>query len=186
MRVVPREWDTTHCYRIFWWVMQGQNQMSACFAKRPLTIASLIPLEEAVQQNLNLKVCQHQIKIVPIFLALHVWSVLVQPGLTGSASSVIFESSTAQMDSESRSIINSHVMYSYYPFLKLGSISKLSPQEVNFLEAQGCFRVPSRPILDEFIREYFLHMHPMLPIINEGLFVCIMNLYSSTKSLSMI
>jgi hypothetical protein len=61
-------------------------------------------------------------------------------------------------------------MFSYYPFIKLGSISKIDPHDVNFLETQGCFRVPTRPILDEFIREYFLHIHPILPIINEETF----------------
>lgn len=45
---------------------------------------------------------------------------------------------------------------------------KLSPACVHFLEAQRCFRVPISPILDAFVREYFLHVHPFLPIINEG------------------
>jgi hypothetical protein len=49
-------------------------------------------------------------------------------------------------------------------------MSKIAPHDINFLEAQGCFRVPTRPILDEFIREYFLHIHPILPIINENTF----------------
>lgn len=61
-------------------------------------------------------------------------------------------------------------MFSYYPFIKLSAISKIAPQDVNFLDTQGCFRVPIRPILDEFIQEYFLHIHPILPIINEEIF----------------
>lgn len=42
------------------------------------------------------------------------------------------------------------------------------PQDVNFLDSQGCLRVPTRPILDEFVQQYFLHVHPLLPFLNEG------------------
>jgi hypothetical protein len=42
------------------------------------------------------------------------------------------------------------------------------PQDVNYLESQGCFRVPTREILDEFVQQYFLHVHPVLPMLNEG------------------
>ena len=56
----------------------------------------------------------------------------------------------------------------------------IDPHDVNFLETQGCFRVPTRPILDEFIREYFLHIHPILPIINEKTFWKIYENYDST------
>ena len=76
--------------------------------------------------------------------------------------------SPEQIESESRSTVDNHVIYSYYPFLKLDILSHMSSQDVNFLEIQGCFRVPTRPALDEFIREYFLHIHPTLPMIDEG------------------
>lgn len=36
------------------------------------------------------------------------------------------------------------------------------------LELQGCLRLPTKPIVDEFLRRYFLHVHPMLPLLNEG------------------
>ncbi|KAJ3464899.1 hypothetical protein MRS44_009685 [Fusarium solani] len=36
-----------------------------------------------------------------------------------------------------------------------------------FLEPQGCLKVPIRPLLDEFIQQYFLHVHPILPVVNE-------------------
>jgi hypothetical protein len=62
------------------------------------------------------------------------------------------------------------VLFSYYPFLELDIMSHMSAQDVNFIEQQGCFRVPTRPALDEFVREYFLHVHPSLPIIDEGEF----------------
>ncbi|KAF5612795.1 cutinase transcription factor 1 beta [Fusarium sp. NRRL 25303] len=49
-------------------------------------------------------------------------------------------------------------------------LSQLPPDDVSFLRQQGCLNVPPRPILDEFIREYFLHVHPMLPLMDECVF----------------
>jgi len=63
--------------------------------------------------------------------------------------------------------LNSH---SYYFFLKLGSMSKLSSQDVNFLKSQACFWVPTRTVVDEFVWEYFLHIQPILPILNGSTF----------------
>jgi hypothetical protein len=69
-----------------------------------------------------------------------------------------------------RGISSTDVIFSYYSFLESDLLSHISPQDVNFLESQGCFRVPTRPALDEFVQEYFLHVHPNLPMINEGTF----------------
>ncbi|KAF4495622.1 Cutinase transcription factor 1 beta [Fusarium agapanthi] len=55
-------------------------------------------------------------------------------------------------------------------FISNPDLSKLPPEDVSFLRRQGCLNVPPRPILDEFIREYFLHVHPMLPLMNESVF----------------
>ena len=38
------------------------------------------------------------------------------------------------------------------------------------LEKQGCFQVPSASALAQFFKCYFLHVHPMLPIIREDRF----------------
>lgn len=62
----------------------------------------------------------------------------------------------------------SDVVYSFYPCLSVNNIHNLPPQDVNFLEQQGCLRVPTRALLDEFLQQYFLHVHPMLPLLNEG------------------
>lgn len=59
-------------------------------------------------------------------------------------------------------------MYSYYPFLTISNLPNLPPQDVNYLEMQGCLRVPTRAVLDEFLQQYFLHVHPLLPLVNEG------------------
>ncbi|CAK7237965.1 hypothetical protein SBRCBS47491_010224 [Sporothrix bragantina] len=60
------------------------------------------------------------------------------------------------------------IMYTYYPFLTITSLPRLLPQDVNYLEQQGCMRIPTRPILDEFVQQYFLHVHPMMPLFHEG------------------
>lgn len=82
----------------------------------------------------------------------------------------MFDDTATQADSESPASVDTHVIFSFYPFLKLHIQSHMSPQDVNFLEQQTCFRVPTRPALDELVREYFLHVHPSLPIIDEGTF----------------
>lgn len=43
-----------------------------------------------------------------------------------------------------------HAMYSYYPFE--ADLSFMSEQDVDFLDSQGCFRIPGRQAVDQFIR----------------------------------
>lgn len=62
------------------------------------------------------------------------------------------------------------VAYTTYPFLIVSNLAGLCPQDVAFLEAKGAFHVPIKPILDEFIRQYFLHVHPLCPLLHEGEF----------------
>ncbi|RSM09179.1 hypothetical protein CEP52_004286 [Fusarium oligoseptatum] len=54
-----------------------------------------------------------------------------------------------------------------YSFLQAPDTKSLLPQDLAFLTSQGCFVVPHRAALDEFMQQYFLHVHPMLPILNE-------------------
>lgn len=54
-----------------------------------------------------------------------------------------------------------------HPFLKCNSTDKLSRTELLLLEDTGCFRVPKDDYLASFIREYFLYIHHMLPILDE-------------------
>jgi len=56
-------------------------------------------------------------------------------------------------------------LYSSMPFLRTLNMRDC---DFNHLNAQGCLRVPSKPILDEFVRHYFLYIHPLLPLINEA------------------
>jgi hypothetical protein len=63
-----------------------------------------------------------------------------------------------------------HVNFSFYPFLEMDILSQMSSDLVNILEFQQFLRIPTLGILDEFVREYFLHVHPNLPILNEAAF----------------
>lgn len=65
---------------------------------------------------------------------------------------------------------NTSVTFSYYRFLEVKELAKLVPGDVRYLESKGCLHVPSRPHLDQFIRHYFLYVHPCTPILDEGHF----------------
>ncbi|WKT54473.1 hypothetical protein QSH57_005057 [Fusarium oxysporum f. sp. vasinfectum] len=60
------------------------------------------------------------------------------------------------------------VTYSYFHFLTISNLHIIPSSDVNYLESQGCLHVPMRPMLDDFVEQYFLHVHPMVPIIDEG------------------
>lgn len=61
----------------------------------------------------------------------------------------------------------SDVLYCHYPFLVVDNIHNIQPNDLNFLELQGCLRVPTRDLLNEFLQQYFLHVHPILPLVDE-------------------
>ncbi|KAH7016409.1 uncharacterized protein B0I36DRAFT_436093 [Microdochium trichocladiopsis] len=60
------------------------------------------------------------------------------------------------------------VLYSHLPFLAVGNIHRVPFEDVNYLESCGCLHVPARPLLDNFVEQYFLHIHPLLPLVDEG------------------
>ncbi|KAI5458827.1 fungal-specific transcription factor domain-containing protein [Mariannaea sp. PMI_226] len=62
------------------------------------------------------------------------------------------------------------ITFSYYRFVDAGAMYELPPQDVSFLEQRGCFHLPARPALDEFLRQYFIYSHPILPLLNESKF----------------
>lgn len=62
------------------------------------------------------------------------------------------------------------MMFSYFDFLEAETLSHIAPDDFKFLEFKGCFHLPARPLLDDLVREYFLHVHPMLPVIDERAF----------------
>lgn len=65
---------------------------------------------------------------------------------------------------------NTSVTFSYYRFLEVKELTKLTSSDVRYLESKGCLHVPSGPHLDQFIRNYFLHVHPCTPLLDEGQF----------------
>ncbi|KAL2846367.1 hypothetical protein BJY01DRAFT_263335 [Aspergillus pseudoustus] len=62
-----------------------------------------------------------------------------------------------------------HVEWSTYPFLEFRD-STIGHEDLAFLSAKGCFSVPDTQALHEFVRNYFLYVHPTFPVINEAEF----------------
>jgi hypothetical protein len=62
------------------------------------------------------------------------------------------------------------LMFAYFDFIEAESLSHIEPNDFKFLEHKGCFHLPARPILDDFVRQYFLHVHPVLPVLDERVF----------------
>lgn len=60
------------------------------------------------------------------------------------------------------------VPFSYYPFVDFACLGALPSTDVAFLESEGSLHLPARILLDEFMQHYFLHVHPVLPLIDEG------------------
>ncbi|KAI0397356.1 hypothetical protein F5Y17DRAFT_369468 [Xylariaceae sp. FL0594] len=90
---------------------------------------------------------------------------------------------------EQQAPVSADITYSYYPFLSISNLHNVMPQDVNYLESQGCLRIPTRAILDEFVQQYFLHVHPLLPFINEGDFwdlYCNQGGYGSGEKMSLL
>lgn len=73
-----------------------------------------------------------------------------------------------QWSGEQSTRFGADITYTYYPFIELNNLAAIPPQDVNYLELQGCLRVPIRTILDEFVKQFFLHVHPIMPLLNEG------------------
>lgn len=62
------------------------------------------------------------------------------------------------------------VQLSQYNFIKSDSFAHVSAEDVGFLKSQGSFLLPAMPALGEFAEEYFRHVHPHLPLIDEAAF----------------
>lgn len=63
-----------------------------------------------------------------------------------------------------------HVSFASYDFLELRGLTTLDGEDLAFLSAKGCLSIPEESVLDEFIRQYFLHVHPSSPVIDEAEF----------------
>ncbi|KAJ4248451.1 hypothetical protein NW762_012788 [Fusarium torreyae] len=71
---------------------------------------------------------------------------------------------------ESHKGTNTFVIHSYYPFASAEVLGSLTPEDMTFLEKRGSFHLPSRNAMGQFMREYFLHVHPLLPLLDENEF----------------
>jgi hypothetical protein len=65
---------------------------------------------------------------------------------------------------------NMPIVYSRHALVKPDDYSQNPQQDIEFLKAQGSFQIPVAPALDEFMRQYFSHVHPHLPLIDESAF----------------
>lgn len=73
-----------------------------------------------------------------------------------------------QWSGEQSTRFGADITYTYYPFIEVNNLSAIPPQDINYLDLQGCLRVPTKTILDEFVKQFFLHVHPIMPLLNEG------------------
>ncbi|KAJ3459989.1 hypothetical protein MRS44_010856 [Fusarium solani] len=67
------------------------------------------------------------------------------------------------------------VLYLDYHFLSIGNLANMPSEEIDFLDIQGCLLVPRRQTMDSIVQQYFLYVHPLLPLLDEQSF---WNIYS--------
>ncbi|KAE8443544.1 hypothetical protein EG329_001784 [Mollisiaceae sp. DMI_Dod_QoI] len=79
--------------------------------------------------------------------------------------------SSEQLSGESSGLLSTsfetEIPYTYYGFLCLRGSYKLDCDQRDFLEKSGCFQVPTPAILDMILPQYFNHVQPYLPLIDE-------------------
>ncbi|KAL4789285.1 hypothetical protein BDV19DRAFT_397190 [Aspergillus venezuelensis] len=76
-----------------------------------------------------------------------------------------------EQDNESRSrgaTPAGTVEFSHYPFLEINNVQALDKEDVAYMRSKGCFSVPDQRVLDDFINQYFLHIHPETPVLDEA------------------
>ncbi|KAJ4138597.1 hypothetical protein NW768_002447 [Fusarium equiseti] len=71
------------------------------------------------------------------------------------------------MERPSPTFTQFEVLYSTQSFLTLNALGGIPEQDVDFLEHNRCFHLPSRTVQEDFIYQYFLYLHPYYPLINE-------------------
>ncbi|KAH7126484.1 fungal-specific transcription factor domain-containing protein, partial [Dactylonectria estremocensis] len=71
------------------------------------------------------------------------------------------------LSSDNRLEPSNTVVYCSYPFMTVSNMFYVPARDVRFLDAEDCFRLPTRSILDQAVRQYFLHVHPLLPMLSE-------------------
>ncbi|EWZ94015.1 hypothetical protein FOWG_06648 [Fusarium oxysporum f. sp. lycopersici MN25] len=77
---------------------------------------------------------------------------------------------TRQSPSYNHSQARPEITFAYYPFLCINNLSSLHTDDINYLDSQGCFKLPESSCLDHLVRAFFHHAHPILPVVNEAEF----------------
>ncbi|KAH7109730.1 hypothetical protein B0J13DRAFT_600602 [Dactylonectria estremocensis] len=62
------------------------------------------------------------------------------------------------------------VLYLNYHFLSISNLPNMPSEDINYLDIQGCLLVPRRQTMDFIVHQYFLHVHPFLPLLDERYF----------------
>lgn len=90
-------------------------------------------------------------------------STIVEPPATDLLSSFFVNPGADQPPEPSEMVV-----YCSYSFLTISNMFYVPAQDVRFLDKEDCFRLPARSILDQAIQQYFLHVHPLLPMLSEA------------------
>ncbi|KAF5573689.1 cutinase transcription factor 1 beta [Fusarium pseudoanthophilum] len=80
------------------------------------------------------------------------------------------EATARQSPGHSLSQARVEITYAYYPFLYISNLSSLHLDDINYLDSQGCFKLPESSCLNHLVRAFFQHAHPILPVVNEAEF----------------
>lgn len=56
------------------------------------------------------------------------------------------------------------------PFLELNDQSTLNQADLALLAANGCLSIPDKSLTDDFLRQYFLYVHPSTIVVDESEF----------------
>ncbi|RAQ73039.1 hypothetical protein COH20_007456 [Aspergillus flavus] len=61
-----------------------------------------------------------------------------------------------------------NVSFFFCPFLTLNGLAILPQEDVTYLASKGSLSVPDWSTINEFARQYFLQIHPCLPVLDEA------------------
>ncbi|RKL03866.1 hypothetical protein BFJ71_g3836 [Fusarium oxysporum] len=67
-------------------------------------------------------------------------------------------------------ITGGFILFPFYHFIKHLSSREVDSEVARLLEQRGCLHVPTKPILEEFVNNYFLYFHPLVPLLDEQRF----------------
>jgi hypothetical protein len=63
-----------------------------------------------------------------------------------------------------------NVPYTEYAFVDSQQLLSLPSEDVAFLASKGCLSLPASDAIDEFARQYFKRIHPLVPVLDEAKF----------------